>query len=288
MEVSGSNGARLKEIRLKKGLSLEDAHKKTKIHTTILKAIEEDNLAHMSPIYIKGFLKIYCKFLDVDPREFIAGYKEPQGTLHLSAYGEGEGSFKKRPVAVNLDFLKPLLNMRTLLLVAGVMGAIVLVGAFGKLIAARRARLEPPAPAPVVAVRRTEARSVKKAKAASAVKQERAAQPAQAAIPAPSRAATAAQEDAPRQAAPAVNVRLILRAKADCYVQVKTDGHTVFQGILKKAKAATWTAKEKISLSLGNAGAVELEVNGRPIPPLGRKGQALKNIVITRDGLSVQ
>ena len=58
-----SIGARLKKIRLEKGLTLEDAHKQTRIHLNILKAIEEDSLINISPIYIRGFLKNYFKFL---------------------------------------------------------------------------------------------------------------------------------------------------------------------------------------------------------------------------------
>jgi hypothetical protein len=41
-----------------------------------------------------------------------------------------------------------------------------------------------------------------------------------------------------------------------------------------------------MELSLGNAQAVELEINGKLIPPLGRKRQSLKNILITKDGVS--
>jgi hypothetical protein len=74
-----------------------------------------------------------------------------------------------------------------------------------------------------------------------------------------------------------------MRAKEDCWVHLKIDGRVVFHGILKKGKFESWQAKEKIEFSLGNAWAVELELNSKPIPVLGRRGQALKNIVITRE-----
>src|SRR5512137_1102470 len=72
-----SIGARLKDIRLKKGLSLEEAHAKTKLNVTILKAIEENNLVQVSPVYIKGFIKIYCEFLGVDPLEYSPDSRTP-------------------------------------------------------------------------------------------------------------------------------------------------------------------------------------------------------------------
>ena len=81
---------------------------------------------------------------------------------------------------------------------------------------------------------------------------------------------------------------LTLHAKDNCFVQLKTDKKTVFQGILKKGRSESWSANERIDFSLGNAGVVELEVNGKFIPSLGRKGQALKNIVVTKEGLSIE
>jgi len=70
-------------------------------------------------------------------------------------------------------------------------------------------------------------------------------------------------------------------------MQVKVDGKTVFQSVLFRGRMENWTARERIELWLGSAGGVEVEINGSRIPSLGRKGQVLKNIVITKDGLKV-
>jgi hypothetical protein len=82
-------------------------------------------------------------------------------------------------------------------------------------------------------------------------------------------------------------LRLSIRAKDNCFVQVKCDGKTQFYGTLKKGRSDSWKANEKIEFTLGNATAVEVEVNNRLINSLGRRGQAVKNIVITKDGLSI-
>ena len=96
---------------------------------------------------------------------------------------------------------------------------------------------------------------------------------------------TAASPTMPKITAPS-SISLGMKAKDNCWVQVKADGKVVFQGVLKKGRFEHWQAKEKIELSLGNAGVVELEVNDKNIASLGRKGQVLKNILITRSGLS--
>jgi hypothetical protein len=71
-------------------------------------------------------------------------------------------------------------------------------------------------------------------------------------------------------------------------MQLKSDGKVVFQGVLKKGRFESWQANTKMELSLGNAGVVELEVNGKLISNLGRRGQALKNILITKEGLAIK
>jgi cytoskeletal protein RodZ len=38
-------GARLKQLRLEKGISLEEVQKKTRIHLNVLRAIEGDSLS---------------------------------------------------------------------------------------------------------------------------------------------------------------------------------------------------------------------------------------------------
>ncbi|MCX5715238.1 MAG: hypothetical protein NT033_10695, partial [Candidatus Omnitrophica bacterium] len=40
-------------------------------------------------------------------------------------------------------------------------------------------------------------------------------------------------------------IRLVMRARESCYIQLKTDGHLVFNSTLKKGKVETWVAKEK-------------------------------------------
>ena len=83
-------------------------------------------------------------------------------------------------------------------------------------------------------------------------------------------------------------IRLAILAKeADCWIKLKSDGKVVFQNTLKKGRSESWQAKERIEISLGNARAVELQINEKIISNLGRKGKAVKNIVITKEGLTI-
>jgi cytoskeleton protein RodZ len=275
-----SAGKRLKELRLKKGLSLEDVHRKTKIQLNLLKALEEDNLVNLSPIYIKGFLKIYCQCLEVDPKDYIADYKEPQIPNIVSQQKEKKESFSGK-AAFNFAFLKPYLNVKTLKIAGIVFGiglAIFLVSKIKISFPKRDTQVKK--------AERVAAPVVKPQKKNPSVKVAAPKAPVTAPSGEHKPAAPSAQIEPVKKEAP-VGIRLGLHAKDDCWVQLKLDGKTVFQNILKKGRFEIWQAKERIDLFLGNVGNIELELNGKIIPSLGRKGQALKNIVITKDGLRV-
>ncbi len=277
-----SVGARLKKIRLGKGLTLEEVHKKTKIHLNVLKAMEEDSLINVSPVYVKGFLKMYCKFLEVEPKDFIPDYKEGREVLMVASgvesnSGGQSGPLLKTAPLKTVPYKLPIKPKA----IAGVVLAIVCVFVvfnIGKFIFSRRSRL-PRKPKPVaVAAPRTVKKTV-------AVKPRQPSAGPKAQAP-----AATVQPNQPGQEAPkefATGIRLAILAKEDCWINLKSDGKVVFHGSLKKGRTETWQAKEKLELSVNNAGVLNLEVNGKLITNLGRRGQALRNIVITREGMTI-
>jgi len=277
-----SIGARLKKLRLEKGLSLEEAHKKTKIHLNILKAIEDDSLIGLSPIYVKGFLKIYCKFLGVDPKDCIAGYEEPKSTAEiikeLSSAREKPVSFLKS-ASVKLSSFRGI-NKKNIFIILFILFFLISLFNLGKLISSKRS-LKP---------RKAKLSSIIAEKAGKekfeAAKLEKTQKIKTTTIPKDKEQSPGAV--APKSKETPAGIRLDIRAKENCWVHLKVDGEVIFHAILKKGKTESWQAKDKIELSLGNAGVIDLELNGKPIPPLGRRGQALKNILITKDeGLKV-
>jgi transcriptional regulator with XRE-family HTH domain len=76
-EVIEPLGRYLKAEREMRNLSLEEAAKCTKIRENFLRAIEEDKyelLPH--PIYVRGFLTHYAKYLGLDPAEVVHRYQQ--------------------------------------------------------------------------------------------------------------------------------------------------------------------------------------------------------------------
>ena len=255
-------GERLKKIRQEKGLTLEDLHKKTKVHLNILKAIEGETLTNLSPIYLKGFIKIYCKALGIEPKDYLPDYKDSSPSVVLDAH-KTKDSFLKN-VGSKMSFLKPNKKIRKIIIIAliGLVCLFILSKVIGCIssLASRR---------PVAPVAANYPPRVSQPKKQEAVQ-----------------AQAASGSNIPKEVSG--GIRLVISAKERCLVYVKSDGKVVFHRVLEKGRSNTWKAKDRIDLALGNASAVEIVVNGQRFKDLGRKGQPLKNIVITeKDGLSI-
>ena len=63
-------GARLKSLREKRGLSHEQVFEITRIQPSVLKGIEEGN-SSVAPVFLKGFVKTYIRFLGLDPKQLL-------------------------------------------------------------------------------------------------------------------------------------------------------------------------------------------------------------------------
>jgi len=274
-----STGARLKQLRLERGINLEEVSKKTKIHLNILKAIEEDAVGNFNPVYLKGFLKIYCSFLGVDPKDYSGESRQPapntgsapsaQAKKSPGLFSQAASSFKLIPFdKINRAVLK------RLALFALAVACVFLLFNIGKAVSLRIASSYKKYQA-----QRQEAKLARAEKQAPAAEQKQ-----KSSAPAVSAARTQAQKP---KTPVMTGVRLTVQVKENCWIHVKADGKTIFQRVLMKGRSESWEAREKIELSVGNAGAVELQVNGKFLPSIGKKGQVLKNIVITRDGLNV-
>jgi transcriptional regulator with XRE-family HTH domain len=267
-------GVKLKKIRLEKGLTLEEVHKKTKIQLNILKAIEEGSVVDLSPIYLKGFIKIYSKFLGVDFKEHLSDYKEEQAKVKLTNVADNQVKAVSfiQSASTKMGSLGSPRKFQLYAIIALAIVSLFGIFSLGKLIAFKRRLAQKKARTYQLAQARIDKRAqtvnIQKPRVLNV-------------IPKP-------QIISANSGNNMSGVRLTINAREDCWIKVKSDGKLLYHGILKKGRPDSWLAKEKINLSLGNAGVVDLNVNGQVITSLGRRGQSIKDIVITKGGLSVQ
>ncbi len=251
-------GARLKKMRQEKGLTLEDIQKRTKIHLNVLRTIEGDSLSELSPVYLKSFIKIYCNCLGLDPKEYTGETILQRNPVLNATVGRGIGeriekkaSFIK-DASLKFNAIKPAFKFKKIIIFVVLTVIFIFLAAnLIKFISIRRKN--PLERAKILSLELT-----KGAKNRSVIKKE---------IP--------------------QSFVLGLFARDKSWVSVKVDGKTVFHGVLARGRSETWPAKEKIELSLGDAGAVVLQVNDQRFANLGRRGHPLKNIVINKEGLKI-
>ncbi|MBA76456.1 MAG: hypothetical protein CMO30_14375 [Tistrella sp.] len=145
----------------------------------------------------------------------------------------------------------------------------------------------PAAPAPAAAPTATaQAPSASDPSASSPAAQAPAAQaPAAQAPAAQAPAAPAASTPAPAAPASGSGIRIV--ATADSWLQIRAPGGgTVFSRILRAGETYDLPPDAVgASMITGNAGGIEIQVDGRTLPPLGAAGVVKRNIVLDRQAL---
>jgi len=81
------------------------------------------------------------------------------------------------------------------------------------------------------------------------------------------------------------STRIVIRAIADSWVQIRDAGRSVLlTRLLKVGEAYTVPYRPGVSMRTGNAGGLEITVDGEPAPPLGRMG-TIRNVALEPQAL---
>jgi cytoskeletal protein RodZ len=300
-----ANGQFLKEIRTEKGLSLESVHEVTKIPLDVLQAIEEGYMVRtLSPFYLKGFMKMYAKYLGADINQVvIPEAKEPQpepirASLPLKNRYETEENWEnllspevwQAVVKIGLALFVLFLLFRISSCINGKVksrsgkqqGSVSKTQEVGKTTALEKSsgkETESPkpksqetnVPSPQVTVKeQKESKEHKDSMNAPASIQSKTAPPTTAAV-------QAAEKE----------VHLTVKAQSSGWLQVKVDGILVFRSSLAKGAVESWQADKEIELSGKGIHSLEYELNGKVLGPLGRTDRSARRVIFTKNGLVV-
>lgn len=77
--------------------------------------------------------------------------------------------------------------------------------------------------------------------------------------------------------------RLIARTSELTWIQVEMDGGRVVEELLPAGATREWTSKTRFIVTVGNAGGITFELNGRPVPPLGARGAVIRRLSLPLD-----
>ena len=236
--ASDALGERFRAAREGRGLSLSDVAEQIRIRSVYLAAIEEENWNAIGvPVYVRGFLRTYARFVGIDPEEAVAAFNRTQpqpppqaGAAREAAEGDSTRARQGSP----------------LIWIAAAV-AVVLI-AF------------------VVYNELTMRRPVTDATVAVA-----------GATASPSAAASATPTPAPKpQTGPADGANsLALVLSAPSWLRVTVDGSVSMEGTFPAGTSKTFHGKNAL-VRIGNAGGVEVYVDGKDVGKLGKSGDVVE------------
>ncbi|MGO4880915.1 MAG: helix-turn-helix domain-containing protein [Bryobacteraceae bacterium] len=282
-----SVGETLRRERLRKDLSLEQISRETKISARLLDAIEKDQFdALPGGVFAKSFVRQYARFLGLDEAE-LAGEVEkvvhPASELSSLASAAPEPAFKvprmvdwEGPGRSNSSVLPALALVVAVMLVCSAMYAWW-----------QRSRHPAVATAPAAAAQKTSAAPSKPAPPApvtpAVASNPETASKTEVSTPQPPSGAPAAQAEPTNPAAP---IQISLASTEDVWVHVWADGQSAMVGTLQPNGAKAFSAENGVKILIGNAGGLQLTVNGKPAGELGPRGQ-VRTVEITSAGVHI-
>lgn len=280
----GSLGLWLRTQREARGVSIRDIADATKISQRYLEALETDRFdALPAEVFVRGFLREYGRIVGLDPDEVV--------NVYLLAVEEA------RPEASEDEAAMAPANrrQRSSIIAYGVLVTVLLAVVLGAAAAVSywlgRERTDSPPPSPAATnVRDRQATAPSgparddppgaATEAEPQATEPRVAEPSAAETPPPAEPSLPPDRPAPTPAGPAPQrptgepvpaaaaeppLRVVLEFQQDCWVELVVDGRRRESEL--KAGGETWAieAQDSVVLTLGNAPAVRVEVDGRPV-----------------------
>ncbi|MFE3638262.1 helix-turn-helix domain-containing protein [Streptomyces cellostaticus] len=256
-EARPSVGHALRQARIAAGLTVDDVSTATRVRIGIVHAMEADDFAPCGgDVYARGHIRTLARAVRLDPAPLIAQYDAEHG-----------GRPAPTPAAPMFEAERIRPERRGPNWTAAMVAAIVAVVGFVGFTAFKGGDSGNDAKSQVA-----EGASAKPSKSSSPTpKKDKPAAPSS--EPSDSAIAAAPQDKVTVQVS-APNGRSWISAKDH-------NGRMLFDGLLKKGESRTFQDSSKINLILGDAGAIELYVNGKKIEDDFRPG-AVERLTYTK------
>lgn len=280
-----SVGEKMRVARLDKGLELADLSARTKISARFLAAIEADDRESIpGGFFYRSWVQQYARALSLDPAVLTA--EIDQLLIHEQAPPlPGQNSLSNReikPARISMDGPSGAgsrLAYSFVLLVAVVLGCSGLYAWWHKAVQSQDARVESNSSGTPVS-------AAAKQTAAPPEAAQPVAEPS-AATPAPVDSQPVAKvADPPVTTAADGDVQIEISATEQTWVSISGDGKEAFSGILQPAEIKTVAAKDVARIRVGNAGGLQVRLNGKSIGPIGTAGQ-VRTVIFNKTGFQI-
>jgi len=352
MSGTTSLGVYLRDLRARRGLSLEEVARLTRVASRYIEALEADAYGSLpASVFTRGYIRAYCQALHEPVEEALALYHSQSGRTPPSTQ-------PARPPAAPPPPAENQARSRSTVLVSFILLVILGLALFGVTLAlqsgrdapekrtvdsnaspslspsaastapAPQAAVEPQSPAasevvapppPVVAPRVISPPPVATAHASpppvatahvsppptasahsapppsppqAAAPPPAPSSPPQAASPPPRPSSPPAVSSPPPSAPPAIPdlsgvvasvtspYRLVARVSEPTWIRVRTEDGRITEETVPAGQVREWVSNGPFVLTVGNAGGVSFELNGRVLPALGPSGAVISRLVL--------
>ena len=312
-----SVGEFFRQVRETKGLTVDEVASKTRIRTDFVKALEEGNFAKLpDQVFARGFVRSYARSLGLDEEDAIHRFVQSAGAFY-EKQGERE-RLRQRQVE---EERRRKANRKAvgIAIAVAIATLIFLLSREQSSTLVRRSGSDAPTPSKKSAPFGKEAREslprqglelpppiapvtkqIEPAPLPPKATQEKLQtqlSPASALVA----KAPAQSEAAPSQLPPSMGsdgplaglsvngpagsdgpLVLDLDATELSWVVVQVDAGSPQEALLRPGEKAQWKAQDQFTVTLGNAGGVRAELNGKPQKPFGPSGKVVRDVVIKR------
>ncbi|MGJ3246180.1 MAG: helix-turn-helix domain-containing protein [Elainellaceae cyanobacterium] len=253
-------GARLRQIREERLLSIDQVAAKTLIQPRLLRAIEVGDLSRLpEPIYIQGFIKRYAESLGLNGAEFAHLFPTEPDIRAIQPSWKDSPAAQLRPIHLYAFYI--------VLIVAAVSGLSYLLSrstSWGNQtsVDAESSVVSGQSSSDEASPEETEASASETTDEASVTD-----------------AAAAVQEEP---------VKVDVELTAQSWLRIMVDGQKEFEGVLPEGTQRTWTADDQLTIRAGNAGGVLLAHNNGEARLMGEPG-AVREITfsVSQDAASL-
>ena len=272
----------LQSEREKQGLTIKDIENETSIRALYIESIEKGNQKALpSEVYVKGFIRNYAEFLHLDADALVQQYREEIHGTDNTPVTAGEKTVEEehKPFSSGSDFRERVQKShrtQNILVTIGVV-IVAFIGSIYYFFGEENSPKEKPNSAVSSA-----SRQETPAGRSGASSQGKETVPSAAADRTSPSSVTGGAASVGTASASAGKVDVTARFTGRCWVQALADGKVVYEGTAEPNQTLSWKGSDRVVVTVGNAGAVEIVYNGRSLGRLGKVGDVVEKH-FTRD-----
>ena len=231
----------LRAERERRGLAIRDVEEATSIRALYIQSIEENKYDIIpGEVYLKGFIKTYANFLNLDGNAVVNQYRQEKTPPNVILDDVESNVVENKGLKPQNNNKIEFGNIIKQKIVIGGLAFALVCGYWMLNLDSSEAPMEQP---------KQEVKTV-------------VAVPKEVSVP------VTAPQSKP--------IKISLKFEGACWTEVKVDIHNIYEGIPNTGEVLTWDANNDIIIKLGNAGVVDVTHNGNVIGKLGAVGDVIE------------